>query len=141
MSAVRLTQVEEALLAGRSRGWIIEVFADQWKVTGRQIQNYIARVEENWKASAPMATPELRRAARERVLMLLRAAMADRAEVPGAYAAARGALDMLNKIDAVYAPEKVEHSGAVSVESMTPAQRAERVAELLAKAGAKPNGS
>lgn len=134
MSAVRLAQIEDALLSGRSHGWCEETFAPAWKVSDRQVRNYIARVEERWRQTAPTATPELRQQARERVLMLLRSAMADRSEVPGAYSAAKGALDMLNKIDGVYAPEKVEHSGSVDVATLTPAQRRARMAELMAKA-------
>lgn len=140
MSALRLAQVEDALLAGRSHGWCEEVFAREWTVTDRQVRNYIARVEERWRTTAPTATPELRQQARERVLMLLRSAMADRSDVPGAYSAAKGALDMLNKIDGVYAAEKVEHSGGVDVSALTQKQRRERLAELLAKAGARAHG-
>lgn len=140
MSAVRLVEVEEALLSGRGRGWIIETFAAKWKVVERQVQNYIARVESLWKERAPTATPELRAQARERVLMLYRSAIADRSDVPGAYAAARGCLDMLNKIDAVYAAEKVEHSGTLDVSTMTPEQRRARMAELAAKAAARADG-
>jgi len=144
MSAVRLAMVEESLLAGRSRGWIIETFSapqpEGWGVTPRQVQNYISRIEALWKERAPTATPELRAQARERVLMLYRSAMGDRAEVPGAYAAARGAIDMLNKIDAVYAPELVQHSGTIDVATLTPAQRRARLAELMAKASARSDG-
>jgi hypothetical protein len=136
MSAVRLAQVEEALLAGRSHSWCMETYAEAWGVTERQVQNYLARVEAQWRERAPTATPELRAQARERVQMLMRTALASNADgVPGALGAAMKAADMLNKIDGVYAPEKVEHSGAVDVTAMTPAQRRARMDELLAKRG------
>lgn len=135
MSALRLAQVEEALLAGRSSGWIVETYAPKWNVTERQVRNYIARVEAQWRERAPTATPELRQQARERVLMLMRVAMdSNAAGTPGALGAATKAADMLNKIDGVYAPEKVEHSGGIDVMAMTPAQRKARIAELSAKA-------
>lgn len=140
MSAARLAMVEEALLAGRSHTWCMETFAAAWKVTERQVQNYLARVEQQWKERAPTATPELRQQARERVLMLMRTCLAS-AESPGAFAGATKAADMLNKIDGVYAPEKVEHSGGVDVSALTQKQRRERLAELLAKAGARAHGS
>lgn len=131
MSSVRLAQVEDALLAGRSHGWCLERFAKEWDVTERQVQNYIARVEQRWRETAPTATPELRQVARERVLMFFRSAMADRSEVPGAYGAAARALDMLHKLDGTYEPVKVEHSGGIDVSALTPAQQDARIEELL----------
>lgn len=139
MSALRLVEVEEALLSGRSHGWVGEYFAEKWRVTDRQVRDYIARVEQQWKERAPTATPELRQQARERVLMLMRTCL-ENAESPGAFSGATKAADMLNKIDGVYAPEKVEHSGGVDVSALTQKQRRERLAELLAKAGARAHG-
>jgi hypothetical protein len=132
MSAIRLSQVEDALLSGRSHTWCMETFAGQWKVSERQVQNYIARVETKWRERS--ASPERREEARERCLMLLR--KYSDSEVPGAAGAACKAADMLNKIDGVYAPEKVEHSGGVDLRTMSPQQRQAEIEALLAKARA-----
>jgi predicted transcriptional regulator len=48
------------------------------------------------------------------------------------------ASDQITKMHGLYAPEKVEHSGAIGrPESMTPAQREKRIQELLAKRDAE----
>jgi hypothetical protein len=48
------------------------------------------------------------------------------------------ASDQITKMHGLYAPEKVEHSGAIGTpESMTPAQREKRIQELLAKRDAE----
>jgi hypothetical protein len=140
MSEMRLVEVQEAMLSGRSRGWCEETFAAKWKVTERQIRNYIARAEEAWRVRAQLATPELRAQALERVEMLIRQAGEDRQAVPGAYAAYRGAIDMHNKLTGAYTPVKVEHSGTLDVSTLTPEQRRLRMAELAAKAAARADG-
>lgn len=134
MSAMRLSQVEEAMLQGRSHSWCMEAFAKAWDVTPRQVQNYLKRVEALWQERAPAATTERRSEARERVLMLLRRCLRD-TTAPGALGAACKAADMLNKLDGAYAPAEVKHSGTIDVTSLTPEQRQKRIAELLAKAG------
>lgn len=132
MSALRLQQVEDALLAGRSTGWCIEYFGEAWSIEARQVQNYVARVQAKWRERS--ASPERREEARERCLMLLRDAQdANKAGVPGALGAAVKAADLINKIDGVYSPVEVRHSGAIEVSKRPTAERRARLAELEAK--------
>ena len=68
----------------------------------------------------------------------------DQAKIMGvavrAMAVANGASDQLTKMHGGYAPERVEHSGELSVAALTPAEREARIKTLLAKRGGSAGG-
>lgn len=91
----------------------------------------IAAVYREMAAEAVLEAPMRRNQLRKTLQFFIQRAAADKD-----YRAVAAYTAQLAKIDGLNAPERVEHSGAVDVSAMTPAQQEARLRELEAKRAA-----
>ncbi len=100
----RLMDVESMLISKASPRIIEHTLSKKWGISHRQVRNYIARVQATWDAEAPS---DARLATRE-VMRKSLASAAHRALSEGDVNQHIRALDMLARLDGLYAPQRTE---------------------------------
>jgi len=123
---------EVALLysEGRQRAEIEQIISEKWGCNTRTVRSDLAELEARWTEASRETAAECR-GRRIRVLEdLYRRALKARD-----LRAAAAVQDKLCKIEGVYAPVNVEHTGTVTVEHLTTSAQRTRVAYLLERAG------
>lgn len=104
--------------------------ADQVKGgSERTIQRYMARVRKRWAEESEVERPERRKELRRRAEAIMTKAYLEGGQ---SLSTAVQCLRVLQKMDGLEAPQRVEHSGQVDIRAMSPQQRQERIEELWA---------
>ena len=124
--------VEEALVLGCRTGEITFLVEDSERletVTERTISRYITAIRERWATEELELRPQRRQELRRRAEMTFRKAYTEGGKSLGTAATC---LKILQEMDGLKAPQKIEVNGQINVKAMSPDQRRTRVAELWA---------
>lgn len=108
--AKRVATVHKLLVAGASRASIVQYGSKEWKVTDRQVDDYISRAKETIKEQSDRD--------KENNLSMAIARMNDIYQQCYAAKNYKGAITAqveINKLLGLYSPSKMEHSGQVSL--------------------------
>jgi hypothetical protein len=141
-SPARLEEVRKRIATCRPRPRIEAELAAEWGVTTRQVRKYVALVYEQLREEAKETAAHRKDEVREQMYEVVRRCLdADNTAFGNAdYRTAIRALENIAKLDGLYAPEKVEHTGAgggplrmEQVEVPDAGWVEDRVAKLLAK--------
>ena len=104
----------------------VQELAEEYSVTERTVWRYIADVEKKWASEEEERRPQRRAHFRQLLMRNLRVAWADGNSIGGA-----ATLRILQKLDGLEQPAKLEITGKLDIRGMSPAERDAEIQQLL----------